>query len=197
MRTSPPARLDRKQIPVGARDAQHVAEGTEDHLGPGGDGQPLVDDLDRRDTDGAAGPVDQGQLGRQQPVDAEAQERVGLTAAHLHQRPRARHRAADRVNVAARGDGIPVLVEELHDSGRTVHLIEVGEDAVRGGAIHLADRETRMHHDKVAHGRFRDVGQADRLRGPAETHLPHGERGGVRARVDAHDLTGNPQAHAF
>ena len=38
------ARLDREQIPVSARDAQHVAEGTEDHLGPGGDGEPLVDD---------------------------------------------------------------------------------------------------------------------------------------------------------
>ena len=103
---------------------------------------------------------------------------------------------ADRVHVAARGDGIAVLVEELHELRRAAHLVEVGEDAVRGGAIHLADGEARVHHHEVAHGRIRDVGEADRLRGPAETHLSHGQRAGVCARVDAHNLTGNPQAHA-
>ena len=47
--------------------------------------------LDRRHADRAAGPVDQRDLGRQQLVDAEADDRVGLAAADLHQRPRSRH----------------------------------------------------------------------------------------------------------
>ena len=42
-----PLRLDRQQVLLRARHAEHVAEGAEDHLGPRGDGHGLVEDLDR------------------------------------------------------------------------------------------------------------------------------------------------------
>ena len=86
--------LDGEQIAVRARHAQHVAERAEDDVGPRGDLDRLVDHLERRDADRAARAVDQRDLRRQQLVDAELDDRVGLAAADLHERPRPRDRCA-------------------------------------------------------------------------------------------------------
>ena len=57
------ARLGGEQVGFAAGHAQHVAEGAEDHLGPAGDLDRLVDVVDRRHADRAARPVDQRDLG--------------------------------------------------------------------------------------------------------------------------------------
>ena len=53
------AGLDRKQIRRAARHAQHVAERSENHVGPRGDFQRLVNQFERRDANRAARAVDQ------------------------------------------------------------------------------------------------------------------------------------------
>jgi hypothetical protein len=70
---------------------QHVAVGAEDHLGAAGQLQGRIDGGRRRHAHRAAGPVDQPQPRRQQLVQPPAHDRVGLAAAHLHQRPGAGH----------------------------------------------------------------------------------------------------------
>ena len=57
-------RLHAEQVGRRAGHAQHVAERGEDHLGPAGDGDRPVDQLQRRDADRAARAVDQRDLRR-------------------------------------------------------------------------------------------------------------------------------------
>ena len=101
MRTSPPPALTRQQIVRAARHAQHVAERAEDHAGRDGDLDGLVDQLERRDADRTARAVHERDLWRQQLVDAELDDRVGLPAADFHERPRPRRDAPHGPRVAA------------------------------------------------------------------------------------------------
>lgn len=108
------AAFDREQILTAPRHTQHVAERTEDHARLRGDGQRLIDHLERRDAHRAARAVDQLDLVRKQLVDAVADDRVRLAAADLHQRPRAGDRAPDLVKQALGDLGITEFVEVLH-----------------------------------------------------------------------------------
>ena len=72
---------------IAAGHTQHVAVGAEDHLRLAGEGDRPIELFRGGDTYRAAGAVDEADLRWQQPVDAMAQQRVGLAAAHLHQRP--------------------------------------------------------------------------------------------------------------
>ena len=85
-------RLDRQQILLRAGHAQHVAVRTEDHLLARGDGDRLVDHLDRRDAHGTAGPVDQRDLVRA----ASRRVRTGRWRASARRRLPSGSRAASR-----------------------------------------------------------------------------------------------------
>ena len=67
-------RLHAQQVLRAAGHAQHVAVGDEDDVGSRCQGNRLVDDLDRRDADRAARPVDERDLLRQHLVDAVLEE---------------------------------------------------------------------------------------------------------------------------
>ena len=108
--------FDRKQIGRAAGDAEHVAERAEDHLGPGGDLQRLVNQFERRDADRAAGTVDERDLAGQQLVEAEFDDGMRLAAADFHERPGAGGDAGDFVRVFVRGLGVAVFVEVFHEA---------------------------------------------------------------------------------
>ncbi len=110
----PTPALHAEEVRGRARDPQHVAEGAEDHLRTLGDGHGLVDELDGRDADRAAGTMDEVDLRGQQLIEAEADDAVGLAPADLHEAPGAGHLAADGLHEAPRGSPVPVLVKELH-----------------------------------------------------------------------------------
>ena len=79
--------LDGEEVAIGAGHAQHVAKGAEDDVGAARDGVRLVDHLQRRDADRAAGAVHQFHAFGQKLVDAILHDGVGLAAADLHQHP--------------------------------------------------------------------------------------------------------------
>jgi len=80
-------RLHRQQVLTRARHAQHVAEGAEGEARARRERERAVDHLERRDADGAAGSVDELHARRQQSVQAELEDGVGLAATDLHERP--------------------------------------------------------------------------------------------------------------
>ena len=80
-----PARLMLQRAAVRAGHAHHVAERGEDHVVAFSHGQPIVDPPHRQDAHGAAGPVDQFDIGRQQVLQTEAIDGVRVPAADLHQ----------------------------------------------------------------------------------------------------------------
>ncbi len=106
--------LDGQQVGGRPGHAQHVAEGGEDHLRAAGDGERLVDELERRHADRAAGAMDQADRLGEHAIDARPHQGVRLPAADLHQVPVV-------VGVAAQGGeeslglGLAaVLVDEAH-----------------------------------------------------------------------------------
>ncbi len=109
--------LDGQEVAVGAGDAQHVAERTEDHVGPGGQRNRAIDLLERRDTHRAAGAVQQRDVGWQQFVDTVFENGVRLPAADLHDRPGPGDQPADGAEQLPGRGGIPVLVDEPHAAG--------------------------------------------------------------------------------
>ena len=76
--------LGLQQALLRARHAHGVAEGGEDHLRPLGDGDAIVDAAHRQHADRAARPVHQFDLLRQHALDAVAEDRVRMAAAHFH-----------------------------------------------------------------------------------------------------------------
>src|ERR1019366_4444440 len=117
----PPAGgLEGEQIGRAARHAEHVAERAEDHFGPGGDLQRFVDEFNGRDTDRAAGAVNERNLLGQQLVDAELDDGVGLAAAHFHEGPGPRRDARYLPRKLVRGIGIAVFVQIFHRTGEVV-----------------------------------------------------------------------------
>jgi hypothetical protein len=105
-----------QQVPFGAGHAHHVAEAGEDDLGPLGDGYALVYAAHGQHADGAARPVYQLYLVRQEVFDAVAVDCVGVTPADLHE-------LVVLVRVGDRGDlrrhrprdlGVPELVYVFH-----------------------------------------------------------------------------------
>ena len=81
--------LGLEQALLRARHPERIAEGREDDLRPLGQGHAVVDPAHRQDADRAARPVHQLDGIRQHLLDAVAEDRVGMPAAHLHdlQRP--------------------------------------------------------------------------------------------------------------
>jgi hypothetical protein len=128
--------LDREQIARAARHAQHVAEGAEDDAGAGRDLQRLVNDLQRRHAHRAARPVHQRELRREQFVEAEFYDGVGLPAADLHQRPRAGDQSPQRGGQGADLAGIAVLVEVAHGPARPGESVGPFGDGRHGRAVH-------------------------------------------------------------
>ncbi len=106
--------LHRKEVAGCARHPEHIAEGAEDHLGTPRDLQRLVDELDRGHADWTAGTVDQADARRQQFIDAEAHDGVGLAATDFHECPRTGGDAMNGLRVAAGRLWIPILINEFH-----------------------------------------------------------------------------------
>jgi hypothetical protein len=77
------------------RDAQHVSERAQGHVGPKRELDSLVDHLGRGHADRAARAVHKGDAGGQQLVQPELDDGMRLAAADLHHRPRAGHGAGD------------------------------------------------------------------------------------------------------
>ena len=73
------------------RHAQHVAEGTEDHFRALRNRHGLVDQINRRHADRAAGSVDQSDVARQQVFETALDDGVSLAAADFHDGPGARY----------------------------------------------------------------------------------------------------------
>lgn len=76
-----------KEIRAGTGHPQHITVGGEDNLGTGGNGNGLVDLLQRGHADRATRPVDQFNLGREEGIQAVAEKGVGLSTADLHDHP--------------------------------------------------------------------------------------------------------------
>src|ERR671934_2091429 len=76
----------------------------------------FVDLLEWRDAHGAAGTVDQLDLRRQEAVDPVLDDRVRLSAADLHERPRPGGDAPDLGHDRPRQAPVAILVEILHAS---------------------------------------------------------------------------------
>ena len=116
MRTSPPCAftLSRSAPEPGTRSMSpnevRITSGRR------GNGDRLVDQLQRRDAHRAAGAVHQRDLRRQHPVDPGLDQRVRLPAADLHDRPRPRHRPFDGGQQFAGIAFVPVFIYEAHGS---------------------------------------------------------------------------------
>ena len=160
------ARLHLEQVVVRARHAQHVAEGAEDHVRPGGDGDRAVDHLERRDADRAAGAVHEAHRRRQQLVHAELQDGVGLAAADLHERPGPGDRLADAAHDRVDGGGVAVLVDVAHQARRPGAL-----PAPRSvGGLDLVERADLREGGERLPGRLLvDAGDGEARRGRARS----------------------------
>ncbi len=110
----PAARLHLEQVVARAGHAQHVAEGAERDVGSRGDRDRAVDELERRHAHRAARAVDELHRVGQQLVHPELEDRVGLAAAHLHERPAACRGVADPPNHGGNRLGVAVLVDVAH-----------------------------------------------------------------------------------
>ncbi len=110
------ARLRLEQRPAATRHAHHVAERGQGDAGLLGEGDRVVDAPHRDHADGAAGAVDELDLGRQQVLEAVAVDRVRVTAAHLHHAPglAGRHEPRDLGGEPPRQLRRAVLVDVLH-----------------------------------------------------------------------------------
>ena len=114
------AGLEGEQVRGGAGHAQHVAVAGEDDVRAGGDGEGLVDLLQRRHADRAAGPVDHPDALGQRLVDPLLDDRVRLAAADLHEGPRPGRDPVDLGQELLGEHGVAVLVEVLHATGPAV-----------------------------------------------------------------------------
>ena len=142
-----------------------------------GERDRVVDAPHRDHADGAAGPVHELDLGRQQVLEAVAVDGVRVAAAHLHHAPglAGRHEPGDLRREPPRQLGRAVLVDVLHGV------------ACRAGAAglvalsHLPDFVALSH--LWARARALEPFQRD----PCVTE-EHVARGGVRDEVDGHAL---------
>ena len=132
------AGLHREEVELGAGDAEHVAERGEGDLGAAGDGDGAVDQLERRDADGAARAVDERDELGEHPVEAVLDERVGLPAADLHEGPGAGDEGADRVGDLPDALLVPVLVDELHETSAFVGLSELSSSPISSSAAQMS-----------------------------------------------------------
>ncbi len=80
-----------------------------------------IDHLERRDAHRASGAMHKFHILRQQRVQTVFDDGVGLTAADLHQHPRARGGSPDFVRKFLRDLLIPVFVKVLHDPAPPRH----------------------------------------------------------------------------
>ena len=163
--------------------------------GPGGDRERPVDHLERRDADRASGAVDHLDLVGQQLVDAVADDRMGLAAADLHDRPAAGGGLMDLVEQSAGEIGVAEFVEVLHrrhlflccDAGllrgqlepvaellfEDAELLEVRERLLRRLLVQALDGEADVHDHVLPDDRVGDVGQADIFGHAAEVDVGH------------------------
>ena len=106
---------------VRAGHAHHVAERGEDDVWPLRHGQAVVDAAHGQHADRAAGTVDQFDVGRQQILQAEAVDGVGVAAAHLHEAvvPAGVGQAADLLGGLGDQLGLAKLIDESHGKERS------------------------------------------------------------------------------
>src|SRR5208283_3715640 len=76
----------------------------------------FIDEFYRRDTNWASRPVHQRDRFRQQIVNTVLHDGVRLSAANLHDRPRASHGPGNLCRVVPGGCGIAILLDVLHAS---------------------------------------------------------------------------------
>ncbi len=139
---------------------------------------------------GHPGPCTSSTSFGQQLVDALPDQRVGLPAADLHDRPRSRRDPRDVVQQRARDVVVAVLVEVLHatrlradavgilwqvDVLQVAHLLQQRVGASGLLLVHHADREPHVDHDPVVEPDLRRVLQARLALDPAEVHGPHAD----------------------
>src|SRR5664280_2855884 len=107
-------RLDGKQVAVRSRHAQHVAERTEDHVGPPSNGVRFVDHLQGRHANRATGTMYQLNFLRQQVVDSMLHDGMRLPAANFHNHPRLRLDTVNFLDDLAGKASIPIFIQVLH-----------------------------------------------------------------------------------
>ena len=150
---------------------------------------------------GQPGPVHQRHLRRQQLVDAELHDGVGLPAADLHQGPRPGGDPAQRARVAARRPrrrGIRrrylMTPGSLLELGQVAHLAQVREHLRGLGLVHHARWRSPR-----GRARSRPPGPRARSSGSRASRCRRNPRGPARRHgvgaVDAEDATRNGQTH--
>src|ERR1019366_3829405 len=110
----PTPRAHLLQVAIASGHAQHVAERGEDHAGSRGQLQRLVDLLERRHAHGAARTMDHLHRTIEQFVESLPHDRVRLSAANFHERPRTGGRLADALDQWKCDGRVAVLGEVLH-----------------------------------------------------------------------------------
>jgi hypothetical protein len=105
-------RMQQVALPTGH--AQHVTKRAQDHFRPPGQGHRLVDQAGGSHADRATGAMNQPERGREEAVDTKAQDRMGLPAANLHQRPRPGDDAGEFGGKGTRRRRIAVFFDEFH-----------------------------------------------------------------------------------
>jgi hypothetical protein len=113
------AGLEQQQVAIRAGHAQHIAEGTEDHIRSLRDSVRFINHLKRGDADGAPGAMDEFDFRRQEIINAVFDDAVGLAAAHFHQDPGAGDRAADFFHHLFHLLRVAIFVEVFHGGGAT------------------------------------------------------------------------------
>src|SRR5579864_2046373 len=93
---------------------KHVAERAEDDVGAPRDGMRPIDHFERRDADRASGTVHEFDFFRQKIVEPVLNNRVGLAAANLHERPGPCYSAPDFRDQLLSDSMVAVFVDVLH-----------------------------------------------------------------------------------
>jgi hypothetical protein len=200
-----------EQVFLASRHPQHVAEGTKDHARLGRNGERLIDDFERGHADGAAWAVDHRDFGRQELIDAVADDGVGLPAADLHDLPGPRGEAANLAGQLLCNLAVAELIQILHgwpswaasDFARTQFLVQQAHFAkapqrlLGRSLVDFRDGEAHMHDRVIADRNLGHVREADILHDATEIHLAHAREAVTVDRVHPsrdREASGTPSA---
>ena len=191
-------RFELQQIAVRAGHAQHVAEGAEDDVGPGGDGVGPVDHLQRRDADRTAGAVHQlarpsGKM-RSRPYLTMVCVWPPQTSMMVHGRGHRAAMAAASLRAArvSRYSSRYFMADGDLEFVQLVHLVQEFEDALGLRLVDRVEGEADVDQHVFADLRLRHMFQADALEDAAEIDLAHED---VVFAIGFHDFAGNAQTH--
>ena len=157
-----PGRLHAEQIAGRARHPQHVSKRAEDDVGLAAICSALSISSSGVTHTGHPGPCTNSTCFGIEFIDPVLHDRVRLPAADFHQRPRARHRAGNRLSILLRRNRVAILFDVLHasptfgsSSANSPICFQVFEGLQRLGLIHHADGKANMHDHVFAFARLR------------------------------------------